>query len=152
MLNNMDNKFTKTDALALKTYIKLMRAAESVTARIHKQLSEKGLTISQFGILEALYHLGPMSQRDVGNKILKSSGNITMVIDNLEKRKLVKRTKNKTDRRSFTINLTESGQRFIREFFPSHATRIVKEMNILNTAEQQQLGRLCKKLGLGKSK
>jgi MarR family 2-MHQ and catechol resistance regulon transcriptional repressor len=150
MLNNMDNKFTKTDALALKTYIKLMRAAESVTARIHKQLSEKGLTISQFGILEALYHLGPMSQRDVGNKILKSSGNITMVIDNLEKRKLVKRITNKTDRRSFTIHLTEAGHGFIRNFFPSHAARIVKEMSILKPSEQQELGRLCKKLGLRK--
>ena len=82
------------ESRALKTYVKLMRAAGSVTARTHRHLSTTGLTISQFAVLEALYHSGPLSQKEIGQKILRSSGNITMVIDNLEKTGLVKRERN----------------------------------------------------------
>ena len=95
------------EAIALSTYVKLMRAAESLTARVHKHLASVGLTISQFGVLEALYHVGPLSQRDLGRKILRSSGNITLVIDNLEKRSLVKRKRNRADRRFFIVHLTD---------------------------------------------
>ena len=77
------------EVTALNTYVKMMRAVESLTARVHRHLSSVGLTVSQFGVLEALYHLGPLSQREIGQKILRSSGNITLVIDNLEKRGLV---------------------------------------------------------------
>ncbi len=78
----------RQETRALSTYVKLMRAAESITARIHRHLASVGLTLSQFAVLEALYHLGPLYQREIGQKLLKSSGNITMVIDNLEKRRL----------------------------------------------------------------
>ena len=91
---------------ALGTYVKLMRAAESITARVHKHLSSAGLTVSQFGVLEAMFNLGPLSQRDLGRKILRSSGNITMVIDNLEKRHLVRRERSTSDRRIFIVHLT----------------------------------------------
>ena len=135
-------------ARALKTYVKLMRATESMTARAHRKLSTFGLTFSQFGVLEALYHLGPMSQSEIGQKILRSSGNMTMVIDNLEKRKLVRRERNRTDRRCFIVHLTAEGKKLISNIFPSHAAKIVRELDVLTPAEQQTLGRLCKKLGL----
>ena len=93
---------TSKEMKALSAYVKLMRAAESITARAHRHLSSFGLTISQFGVLEALFHLGPLSQKDIGQKILRSSGNITMVIDNLEKRGLVRRERDRQDRRQQT--------------------------------------------------
>ena len=133
---------------ALNTYTKVMRAAESLTARAHRHLSSAGLTISQFGVLEALLHLGPMSQKDIGQKILRSSGNITMVIDNLEKRSLVRRERDGHDRRSFIVHLTDKGNKLIRKIFPSHAAVITGEMSTLTAAEQKTLGDLCKKLGL----
>ncbi len=133
---------------ALNTYTKLMRAAESLTARAHKHLSSTGLTISQFGVLEALHHLGPLSQKDIGQKILRSSGNITMVIDNLEKRRLVQRERDVHDRRSFIVHLTDAGNKLIRKIFPPHAAVITGEMSALTAAEQKTLGDLCKKLGL----
>jgi MarR family 2-MHQ and catechol resistance regulon transcriptional repressor len=139
---------SKREARALNTYVKLMRAAESLTARVHRNLSLAGLTVSQFGVIEALFHLGPLSQNEIGHKILRSSGNITMVIDNLEKRKLVKRKRNQVDRRSFIIHLTDAGQKLISDIFPSHAKLIADELNILTAKEQQILGNLCKKLGL----
>ena len=73
---------------------------------------------------------------------------MTMVIDNLEKRQLVKRERSQVDRRFFIIHLTEKGRKLISEIFPSHAREITREFDVLTASEQQTLGRLCKKLGL----
>lgn len=105
------------------------------------------LTISQFGVLEALYHLGPMCQNDLAGKILKSSGNMTMVIDNLEKRSLVTRQRNPDDRRMVTVSLTKNGVDLIERILPEHVAAITDEMKILSPEEQIQLGELCRKLG-----
>lgn len=136
---------------AIKTYVKLMRAAESVTNRVHRVLAEPRLTISQFGVLEALYHKGPLCQRDIATKILKSTGNITLVIDNLEKRKLVRRERDTADRRYLTVHLTGTGPALIATTFAAVAAEIVKEMASLDEHEQAVLGALCKKLGLKKA-
>jgi MarR family 2-MHQ and catechol resistance regulon transcriptional repressor len=138
----------KSTYRALNTYTKLMRAAESVTSRVHRVLATPKLTISQFGVLEALYHKGPLCQRDIGAKILKSSGNITLVIDNLEKQNLVSRVRDENDRRYFTINLTESGTDLIAKVFADVEAAIVTEMASLEEYEQVLLGQLCKKLGM----
>ena len=82
-------KGDRTAVRALDVYIKLMRGTESVTRRIHDHLAQADLTVSQFGVLEALFHLGTLSQRELGEKLLKSAGNITMVLGNLEERGLV---------------------------------------------------------------
>lgn len=133
---------------ALNTYTKLMRAAESVTSRVHRVLSAPKLTISQFGVLEALYHKGPLCQKDIAAKILKSTGNITLVIDNLEKQGLVRRERDTEDRRYLTIHLTETGTALIAKVFADVEASIVAEMASLTESEQELLGNLCKKLGL----
>ena len=133
---------------ALNAYTKLMRAAESVTGRVHRVLAEPKLTISQFGVLEALYHKGPLCQKDIGAKILKSSGNMTMVIDNLEKSGMVRRERDSEDRRYLTIYLTEAGTTLISKIFAEVEAEIVSEMASLTETEQELLGSLCKKLGL----
>lgn len=145
-------KGNKKELRALRVYVKLMRAAESVTSRTHRYLSGAGLTLSQFAVLEALYHLGPLSQREIGQKILRSSGNITMVIDNLEKSGLVKRERNPSDRRFFIVHLTDKGYSQINRIFPAHAAVIAKDLGVLTAAEQETLGRLCKKLGLAQER
>lgn len=139
----------RNEVRALNAYVKLMRAAESVSLRMHGHLAHAGVTVSQFGVLEALHHLGPLSQADIAKKILKSSGNITMVIDNLEKRGLVKRERDPDDRRSYAVRLTASGKKMIGEIFPRHAEQIIQGMSVLSSAEQEMLGSLCRKLGLG---
>ena len=133
---------------SLNTYTKLMRATESVTSRVGRKMSDAGLTISQFGVLEALLHKGDMCQRDVAAKILKSTGNITMVIDNLEKQGLVRRERSLEDRRYCTVLLTEKGRTVIEAAFAEVEAAIVKEMGALTDEEQELLGKLCKKLGL----
>lgn len=132
---------------ALNTYTKLMRATESVTSRLTRLMAADDLTISQFGVLEALYHKGPLCQRDIAAKILKSTGNMTMVIDNLEKRGLVRRERHSEDRRYFTIHLTERGEELIIKSFAAVEAAIFNEMAVLSEAEQDALGSLCKKLG-----
>jgi MarR family 2-MHQ and catechol resistance regulon transcriptional repressor len=142
-------KGTKGEARALDAFIKLVRAAGSLSSRVEAPLGEINLTVSQFGILEALHHLGPLHQKDLAKKILKSTGNITMVVDNLEKRGLVERVLDEEDRRHYFVRITVQGARLIRSFFPGHVERIVKEMGVLTGAEQEELSRLCKKVGLG---
>ena len=141
-------KQDKPSYRALNTYTKLMRASESVTGRVGRKMSDAGLTISQFGVLEALLHKGAMCQRDVAAKILKSTGNITLVIDNLEKQGLVKRERSLEDRRYYSVLLTDTGRKLIEATFAEVEAAIVAEMSVLTEEEQEMLGRLCKKLGL----
>lgn len=137
----------KDEVRALDTYIKLVRAVDSASTRIHRHLAATGLTTTQFGVLEVLFHLGPLYQRDVAEKLLKSGGNITLVIDNLEKQELVKRERQAEDRRCIRVCLTEKGAHLISQIFPSHVAAIVNEMSILTASEQEELGRLCRRLG-----
>jgi MarR family transcriptional regulator, 2-MHQ and catechol-resistance regulon repressor len=140
-------KGSKKEVRALNTYIKLIRASESLGAKVHHHLLDYGISSSQFAVLEILKHIGPQCQRDLGNKMLKTAGNVVMIIDNLEKRGLVIREKGK-DRRYVNIRLTKKGEKLIQDIFPKHVNGIVTEMNILNKVEQEELGRLCRKLGL----
>ena len=141
-----------TSYRSLNCYTKLMRAAESVTNRVGRNMSAVGLTISQFGVLEALLHKGPLCQRDIAVKILKSTGNITLVIDNLEKQGLVKRERSSEDRRYFTVSLTTQGEELITRAFAAVEAAIIAEMSSLTETEQDTLGLLCKKLGLPQEK
>lgn len=138
---------TPSETRALNAFIVLMRAADAVTARLAPELAKVSLTESQFGVLEALHHLGPMCQAHLGRKILKTSGNMTMVIDNLEKRQLVRRARDENDRRYITVHLTPAGEALIRTFFPGHVARIETLMGALTADEQETLRQLCRKLG-----
>jgi len=142
------NTTSKPTFRALNTYTKLMRAAESVTSRVHRVLAAPKLTISQFGVMEALHHKGPLCQKDIAAKILKSTGNITLVIDNLEKLGLVRRVRDSEDRRYLTVHLTDTGTELIAKVFTDVEAAIVAEFASLTEEEQEILGSLCKKLGL----
>ncbi len=133
---------------ALNLFIKLVRAADSVSNRVNAFITANNLTVSQFGVLESLYHLGPMSQCDIGKKLLKTGGNMTMVIDNLEKRGLVQRVRDENDRRFIHVHLSEEGNKLIQTIFPSHVEHIVNVLSVLDGDEQEQLAKLCKKVGL----
>lgn len=132
---------------ALNAFIKLQRSAESVSTRIHAVLPD-GLTITQFGVLEALYHLGPLCQSELAEKLLKSGGNLTLVVDNLEKAGFVLRERDASDRRFVVVRLTDKGNSFIAALFPKVVANVTREMNALSSTELADLGRLCKKIGL----
>jgi MarR family 2-MHQ and catechol resistance regulon transcriptional repressor len=137
----------RAERLALSTYLKLTRASDRLWDRLALGLQREGLTPSQFGVLEALFHLGPMCQRDLGERILRSSGNMTLVVGNLERRGLVRRERPAEDHRYYQVDLTVEGERLIRRVFPGHADAIARELAILTQDEQRTLGNLCRKLG-----
>jgi MarR family transcriptional regulator, 2-MHQ and catechol-resistance regulon repressor len=139
------------DDRALRTYVKLMRAAGSFTSRAHQHLEEAGLTFSQFAVVDALYHLGPLHLKQLAEKMLRTSGNLTMVVDNLEKCGMVQRKQDATDRRFFSVNLTRKGRSTFEKVFPRHVQILVAEMSGLTDDEQEELGRLCRKLGKEKA-
>jgi MarR family 2-MHQ and catechol resistance regulon transcriptional repressor len=151
LLMNEEFEKNKEQQQALNTWIKILRATETVSSSINKHLAADKLTISQFGVLEALYNLGPMCQRDVAAKILKSTANITTVVDNLEKREYLTRIRSREDRRYITLHLTDSGQQLMARIFPEHVKDITSALGILTLKEQTQLGKICKKLGMGNS-
>jgi len=132
---------------ALNAFIKLQRASESVSARVHAALPD-GLTVTQFGVLEALHHIGPLCQSELAEKLLRSGGNLTLVVDNLEKAGHVERERDPADRRFVVVKLTEKGQAFITALFPKIVANITREMGALSSTELSDFGRLCKKIGL----
>lgn len=132
---------------ALNAFIKLQRAAESVSTRVHTVLPP-GLTITQFSVLEALFHIGPLCQGELAEKLLRSGGNLTLVVDNLEKAGYVLRERDPADRRFVVVRLTEAGQTFISGIFPAVVANVTREMAALSSTELLDLSRLCKKIGL----
>jgi MarR family 2-MHQ and catechol resistance regulon transcriptional repressor len=132
---------------ALSAYVKLLRASETVHSEATRTLAEEGLSASQFGVLEALYHIGPLCLSDLAHKILKTTGNLTMVVRNLERSGLVTRQQSAEDRRFVSVAITEKGRKRMARVFPVHLEHIVELMNRLSPAQQDELGRLCRKLG-----
>jgi MarR family transcriptional regulator, 2-MHQ and catechol-resistance regulon repressor len=145
----MTGKFKGTPAQqrALSAYVKLERAASAAFAFARVGLEEEGLTLSQFAVLEALYHVGPQTLGELARRILTSSGNLTLVIDNLQKRGLVKREQQGADKRFVVAAITPAGGKLIKRIFPDHARRITEMMSRLKPEEQEALGDLCRKLG-----
>jgi len=134
----------------LDAFIKLTRCANSLLGRLAERNTVGDLTWSQFAVLEALYHLGPLTQGEVSAKVLKSGSNITTVIDNLERDGLVCRQRDREDRRVIHVHLTEAGTGKIEAVLPGHVAALVEEFGVLSAKEQETLAELCKKLGRGR--
>src|SRR5580700_2931686 len=109
-----------------------MRAANSARGYAARSLSDTNLTLTQFAVLEALYHLGPMSLSDIARKVLTTGGNLTMVVGNLEKLGLAKRQRCPEDRRQLIVVLSSKGKALIRKIFPEHAAAITEFMAALS--------------------
>lgn len=137
----------KDEANSLELYIALSRASEWVNAHADREIRKHGLNRTEFGVLEMLYHLGPQPLQQIGQKVLMSSGNITYVVDKLEKKELVKRRTSSQDRRLIYAEVTEAGCQFINNIFPSHAAVIKQAMDGLTEQEKEQAILLLKKLG-----
>ncbi len=133
---------------ALRVYVKLLRASRAVLARVEPRLAGAGLTPIQFGVLEGILHKGPMSQRELGRTVLTSPGNMTDVIDKLEARGLVLRSRCPGDRRSVLVGLTDCGKALVSGLFPLHAADIAAAMAGLSREELCSLEAPLSKLGM----
>lgn len=134
---------------ALRLWIALARCYATFARSISSKVAEYGLTSPQFGILEALYHLGPLSLGELAEKLLVTGGNVTYVMDRLEEQGFVYRDRSKQDRRIVQAKLTPEGRRVIAEVFPQHTEFTHELVSVLDPADQERLRELLKKLGKG---
>ena len=132
---------------ALDAYVKLARAASAVERAVNDHLADADLTPSQFGVLEALHHLGPQPQGVLARKILTSPANLTTVLDKLQRRALIRRSRDAGDRRVVRIDLTPDGEALVADLLPRHAQRAADAFAALTADEQSELARLLRIVG-----
>ncbi len=137
----------KEEKLSLDLFIKLLRASNSVIEAIRQHLREEKITTSQFAVLEALYYLGEMPQRSISKKILKTEGNLTLVIKNLEKKGYIKRKTFDKDKRVNLISLTPAGKKWVERYFPGVLKLIMEIFSDLSIEEKEELNNLLRKVG-----
>jgi MarR family 2-MHQ and catechol resistance regulon transcriptional repressor len=135
--------------MATGSHIRLVlgRAAKSVEKVDRASIALSGLNISDFAILEALLHKGPLPINTLGKKVLLTSGSMTAAANRLVVKELVKRVQDSSDGRIFSLHLTKSGRRLISGAFGRHAQNLEKIAAVLSSRERQELVRLLRKLG-----
>ncbi len=145
-------KYGKKIDLALNLWVKLSRAFAVINKKAMEDIKKYGLTGPQFSVLECLGHLGRLSIGELTRKQLVSAGNMTVVVDNLEKEALVERLREPGNRRVVKVQLTLKGAKKFDDIFSNHAKYITHLMSVLTEKEQSELAKLLKTLGLiGKS-
>jgi MarR family transcriptional regulator, 2-MHQ and catechol-resistance regulon repressor len=142
-------KYGHREDVALTMWVKLARASAVFSHKTEEHIRSCGLTVGQFGVLEILNHKGPLTLGELCRKSLVSGGNMTVVVDNLERDGLVHRMRNDEDRRVIHVRLTAKGESLIRKIFPDHAGFVARLAAALTEDEQVKLGALLKKLGTG---
>lgn len=130
----------------MKTLIALTRCTQRVHKRELRTIKEGGLTVSQFAVLELLYHKGDLKICEILEKSLATGGNMTVVIDNLAKEGMVSRCSDPKDRRVNLISITEKGKKLISNIFPKHVENINEIFSVLTTEEKNNLINILKKL------
>jgi MarR family transcriptional regulator, 2-MHQ and catechol-resistance regulon repressor len=133
---------------ALRMWVVLSRAREAFAAHLHADVARHDLTLMEFGILEVLFHKGPLLLGEVQRRILVSSGGVTYLVDRLERKGLVERRACPNDRRARYAALTAAGEEMIGRIFPAHAERIEHLASALTPEEQLTLHELLRRLGL----
>lgn len=138
-------KLIKENELDLSTLIVFTRAEHAIHRIEYKTIKQSGLTIAQFAVLEALYNKGDLKICEIIERILTTSGNITVVIKNLEKDGLIKKKPDPNDKRSCIISLTEEGKKIIEDILPDHIKNIKGIFDILTDEEKNTLKTILKK-------
>lgn len=131
--------------LELSTLITFTRAEHIIHKKELETIKESGLTITQFAVLEVLYNKGDLKICEIIEKILTTSGNITVVIKNLEKDGLVKKNLDSKDKRSTIISITDKGKKIIEDILPNHIENISGIFSILTDEEKITLKNILKK-------
>ncbi len=126
----------------------LWKAARAVENVDRASIARTGLVLSDFTIMEALLHKGPLPINKIGQKVLLTSGSMTAAVDRMEARELVRRVKDPSDGRSFYVHLTEKGRKTIKTAYAKHENNLEKIASVLSDSERTELVRLLKKIGL----
>lgn len=133
--------------LNLKLLITLSRAMTEINKAQASVITQNGLTLGQFAVLEVLYHKGELCINDIIKKILSTSGNVTVVIENLVKEGYITKQKDPMDKRVSLINITMKGRELIEKIFPMHLKNLEEMFHVLIDEDKIKMIELSKKLG-----
>ncbi len=128
-------------------WLLLWKASKAVEAHARRSVECTGLGLSDFGVLEAIFHKGPLPVNTLGKKVLLSSGSMTAAVDRLERSGLVEREPDASDRRARVVHLTGEGRSLIRKVFAEHERDMERVFSRLSKQERNTLGALLRKLG-----
>ena len=129
-------------------FLVLWKAVSAVEAYAQNSIAELEMCGSDFAVLEALLHKGPLPINEIGKKVLLTSGSITVAVDRLESKGLVERRASGTDRRARIVHLTKDGRELITRIYADHASDMERlAAASLSRAERETLIRLLKKIG-----
>lgn len=125
----------------------LWKAYDALRAHAECHIHSLGIGFSDFAVLEALLHKGPMPVNTLGGKVHLTSGSITTLVDRLEAKGLLERRGDPDDRRARIVHLTAAGRKLISCAFANHAAALDRATAGLTPAEKTQAAELLKKLG-----
>ena len=144
----MTTKPNKTDDLSgIHLWLVLWKAGRAVEAQAQRSIARFGMVQSDFGVLEALLHRGPLSAKQLGEKVLLTSGSMTAAVDRLAKRGLVRREDDADDRRACIVQLTAAGRRLIERAFAQHRAEMEEALEGFPVEERRTLLPLLRQLG-----
>jgi MarR family transcriptional regulator, 2-MHQ and catechol-resistance regulon repressor len=138
----------QTAARPLKLWVVMNRALWAMEDRLRRQTESHGLSLTEFAVLEVLLHKGDLPLGEIGERVLRTSGSMTYVLDKLQKRGLIVRRACEADRRVLYGALTDEGRAVIQKVFDEHALLIDDLAGVLTDAEQDQLIDMMKRIGL----
>lgn len=142
-------KLSKTDTAGVHLWLLLWKATRSLEAHARRSVEALGMCRSDFGVLEALLHKGPLPVNALGKKVLLTSGSITTAVDRLERRGFVERRGDRNDRRARIVHLTNAGNRVTCKLFAEHERDMERAVAGLARAERGTLVEMLRKLGRG---
>ena len=146
--NDRHNKAEKSDKVSgTQLWLVLIKAYHSLLGFTEHTLKDSGLGESEFRILEALLHKGPMPVNTIGPKVFLTPGSISVAVDRLLKRGLVTRTSSADDRRVRVVDLTANGRKLIEQVFDAHSRQVDKLADVLSPKERRQISRGLKAFG-----
>lgn len=137
------------DASGIHLWLVLWKASRALETHSRRSIEAGGMCRSDFGALEALLHKGPLPVNALGVKVLLTSGSITTAVDRLERRGLVERGGDRSDRRARIVHLTDAGRTLIRKLFADHERAMERSVSGLSPDERLALVGLLRKLGRG---
>ncbi|EGT3616510.1 MarR family transcriptional regulator [Clostridium perfringens] len=135
----------KENELTISTLVVFRKAERTIHKKEFITIEEGGLTPTQFGVLEALYTKGDLKICELIEKTSSTSGNITVVIKNLEKEGLIKKNIDPEDKRSCIVSLTDEGRKAIEDILPNHINNIKNIFEVLTEEEKITLKNILKK-------
>jgi MarR family transcriptional regulator, 2-MHQ and catechol-resistance regulon repressor len=143
-----DKSESLTGGSGVHVFLVLWKAASAVQSYAQESISELAMCGSDFAVLEALLHKGPLPINEIGKKVLLTSGSITVAVDRLETKGLVERQAHSTDRRAKIVHLTSAGKKLIKRVYADHAADMERLASTsLTVSERKKLIVLLKKIG-----